>query len=548
MSDRVLSWLFVSVLLLVLNVFPFWVFSLFVFSVGILLRICQVQKTIGFFHPFCDGGGGGERVLWCLVEGLLQENTAGGAGAGRRGRADKIVIYSKSCKPDFDILSDVKQRFGIDILNAIASSSPNPARLTSEEECRGFCSTQTRLEFKRLSLTFLANPDSWPVLTILCQSVGAGILSLECLLRFAPEVFCDTTGYPCSYPVARLFGGCEVACYTHYPTVSTDMLETVRSGASSFNNSEVIARSSFLTRGKLLYYRMLGFLYQCCGSCAGTAVANSKWTQAHIQRIWKKEVPVVYPPTDIRAFRAESRSIEEEDYRRKPWIVSVAQFRPEKNHRLQLKAFERLVEKHGNELPPDTRLILCGSTRGEKDELLVNDLKMLQLQMPLQVKRRIEFKLNLSLPDLIAQLHESKVAVHTMVNEHFGISLVEFLAAGCVVVAHDSGGPKLDILRTAASSTSPSRSPGVDRGRLGASAASVSSQPGQQREEFQGGGAGGPGYLATTEEEFADCMWDAVMLGGERYRRMKDKIAQRVAQFPDNRRFAASCIEALRLR
>lgn len=36
--------------------------------------------------------------------------------------------------------------------------------------------------------------------------------------------------------------------------------------------------------------------------------------------------------------------------------------------------------------------------------------------------------------------------LHTMWNEHFGISVVELMAAGLVVVAHNSGGPKLDII------------------------------------------------------------------------------------------------------
>ena len=30
--------------------------------------------------------------------------------------------------------------------------------------------------------------------------------------------------------------------------------------------------------------------------------------------------------------------------------------------------------------------------------------------------------------------------------EHFGIGIVEFMAAGVVPVAHDSGGPKFDIV------------------------------------------------------------------------------------------------------
>jgi hypothetical protein len=33
-----------------------------------------------------------------------------------------------------------------------------------------------------------------------------------------------------------------------------------------------------------------------------------------------------------------------------------------------------------------------------------------------------------------------------MWNEHFGISVVEMMAAGLVVVAHNSGGPSMDIV------------------------------------------------------------------------------------------------------
>ena len=34
-----------------------------------------------------------------------------------------------------------------------------------------------------------------------------------------------------------------------------------------------------------------------------------------------------------------------------------------------------------------------------------------------------------------------------MRNEHFGISVVELMAGGAIVVAHDSGGPQMDIVR-----------------------------------------------------------------------------------------------------
>lgn len=28
------------------------------------------QLSVAFFHPYCNAGGGGERVLWCAVRAL----------------------------------------------------------------------------------------------------------------------------------------------------------------------------------------------------------------------------------------------------------------------------------------------------------------------------------------------------------------------------------------------------------------------------------------------------------------------------------------------
>ena len=36
-----------------------------------------------------------------------------------------------------------------------------------------------------------------------------------------------------------------------------------------------------------------------------------------------------------------------------------------------------------------------------------------------------------------------------MLDEHFGICVVEYLAAGAVPIAHDSAGPKMDIVKPA---------------------------------------------------------------------------------------------------
>lgn len=45
---------------------------------------------------------------------------------------------------------------------------------------------------------------------------------------------------------------------------------------------------------------------------------------------------------------------------------------------------------------------------------------------------------------------KAKVAIHTMKEEHFGISIVEMMSAGILVVAHASAGPKMDIIGASA--------------------------------------------------------------------------------------------------
>jgi glycosyltransferase involved in cell wall biosynthesis len=53
---------------------------------------------------------------------------------------------------------------------------------------------------------------------------------------------------------------------------------------------------------------------------------------------------------------------------------------------------------------------------------------------------------NASFEELHSLRLKSKVYLHAMPYEHFGISIVEAMALGCVPVVHRSGGPWYDIL------------------------------------------------------------------------------------------------------
>ncbi len=77
----------------------------------------------------------------------------------------------------------------------------------------------------------------------------------------------------------------------------------------------------------------------------------------------------------------------------------------------------------------------------------------------------MEFKLNINFTELKNHLNKAMIGLHTMWNEHFGIGMkndsvlminrnsfflflgiVEMMAAGAIVLAHKSGGPKMDIV------------------------------------------------------------------------------------------------------
>lgn len=46
---------------------------------------------------------------------------------------------------------------------------------------------------------------------------------------------------------------------------------------------------------------------------------------------------------------------------------------------------------------------------------------------------------------ILQELSQASIGLSTMVDEHFGINVVEFLAAGLLTLSHASAGPLLDI-------------------------------------------------------------------------------------------------------
>lgn len=92
------------------------------------------------------------------------------------------------------------------------------------------------------------------------------------------------------------------------------------------------------------------------------------------------------------------------------------------------------------------RLVFVGSCRNQEDLDRVQHLK--DFAKHLALDESVEFKVNASYQELVQCYQKALIGVHAMWNEHFGISVVELMAAGILMIAHRSGGPRMDIIET----------------------------------------------------------------------------------------------------
>eukprot|EP01031_Cornospumella_fuschlensis_P024635 gene24635-29768_t len=376
-----------------------------------------------------DHGGGGERVLWIWIAALLRDIAVQ--------RNVHLAIYSASPLSKEQIIENVMTKFGLSLTNT------------------------HHLSLIPLHTPSLLHPSHYPFLTILCQALASVVVCLESVWTsayayHAPDIFIDTMGVAWGYGVVRGLGGCEVVAYVHYPTISEDMVKRVSNHTALYNNSSTITSSRQLTRAKLLYYHMLKYAYGHVGGYVHLAMCNSSWTKQHMLKLWAKQqrdrIVLVYPPCNTKDLltlpcQRPLYASPPEDWlsgsglKGRRVVVSLGQFRPEKDHMLQIKVMHSLVQNPGY---ADVILVMMGSTRNEADESLAKGLEQ-EIQQ-LGIGKHVVIARNPSYAEVKRYLSVATAGIHTMVQEHFGISVVEMMAAGLVTLAHDSAGPRMDII------------------------------------------------------------------------------------------------------
>lgn len=296
--------------------------------------------------------------------------------------------------------------------------------------------------------------SSWRHFTLIGQSYGSLWLAWDAFSLVVPDIFVDTMGYAFSLGLCRwLFKNVPTGAYVHYPTISTDMLESLDPnsplGSRGVNAGQGVGLRGFVKRN---YWQTFAWLYSKMGATIDVVMTNSTWTQAHVSSLWasgrraahkSEPIAVVYPPCAVEELEDAVQVSAESEKLRGKILLYIAQFRPEKNHQLILQAFANFV-KSGTEAARGAKLVLVGSVRDDQDSKRVYKLRLLLKE--LHIEPQVEFHLDAPWPNILEWLQKASVGVNGMWNEHFGIGVVEYQASGLISVVHNSGGPKLDIV------------------------------------------------------------------------------------------------------
>ena len=162
----------------------------------------------------------------------------------------------------------------------------------------------------------------------------------------------------------------------------------------------------------------------------------SEYTTKWIWRYWKRDSSILYPPVNVESYTGGEK---------RPQILNVGRFfagNHNKKHSVMVEAFKRMVDQG---LTGWTLHLAGGTTSGEEHKAYLDNIIEQSDHYPITIHPDIPF------PELAELYSTSAVYWHASgfgeddqrepeKYEHFGITTVEAMAAGCVPVVIAKGG------------------------------------------------------------------------------------------------------------
>jgi glycosyltransferase involved in cell wall biosynthesis len=170
-------------------------------------------------------------------------------------------------------------------------------------------------------------------------------------------------------------------------------------------------------------------------------ITISQYSKKWVKRLWGRLSTVLYPPVDIDNFKSGTKE---------KIILSVGRFFPEHHNKKQLEMaeiFKKMFERYPVEMK-DYALYLVGGVDRRPDHLrYVEKIKEVAKNYPIKVITNVKW------PFLVELFSKSRIFWHAAgvgedeetspeKFEHFGITTVEAMAAGCIPVVINKGGQK----------------------------------------------------------------------------------------------------------
>jgi alpha-1,2-mannosyltransferase len=155
-------------------------------------------------------------------------------------------------------------------------------------------------------------------------------------------------------------------------------------------------------------------------------LTNSEFSRKKIRSYWKCDATVVYPPVDVEAYRALLDGHRE----RQDMVVTISRFD-------NVKSLE-VIPWIAARCKSAKKFVVIGAAR-QGEHKLIEELKSSARKFG--VEDRVKFMPNASNDEKKEALSTGKVLFHPKRYEHFGMAIVEGMAAGCTPVVFDGGGP-----------------------------------------------------------------------------------------------------------
>ncbi len=166
-----------------------------------------------------------------------------------------------------------------------------------------------------------------------------------------------------------------------------------------------------------LYYQPATQFYRNRVRRVRTFLSNSEYTRGFVRSKWQRDAATIYPPCPIETYDGFSKSAAREEL-----VISVGRISPEKRFDLFLD-LARMVHS--------VKFVIIGTVQLPRYYEHLRDRAPGNVSFVISPLRKVR--------DILGR---AMAYVHCAENEHFGITIVEAMAAGCVPIVHDSGGPR----------------------------------------------------------------------------------------------------------